>query len=254
MQQVKAAIARAPARAVLSLEDLVYLPTIPHPHKILCLGLNYEDHAAESRMAKPPCPVVFVRCATSLVGHREPLIRPSCSEQLDYEGELAVIIGKRGRHISREQALSFVAGYSIFNDASVRDYQFKTPQWTMGKNFDGTGGFGPECVTPDELPSGAAGLRLQTRLNGTLMQDANTKNMLFDVPATIEFVSQAITLQVGDVLVMGTPSGVGCSRKPPVFLKPGDVCEIEIEGIGTLTNPIVAEEALASEPQARGSR
>ena len=252
MQQVKAAVARSPARAVVPLNNIAYLPIVPQPSKILCLGLNYADHADEHGMKRPACPVVFVRFATSLVAHRAPLIQPTCSEQFDYEGELAVIIGKRGRNIPQDQALAFVAGYSIFNDGSVRDYQFKTPQWTMGKNFDGTGGFGPECVTPDELPIGANGLRIQTRLNGAVMQDANTKDMLFDVATTIAFVSKAMTLQIGDVLVMGTPAGVGFTRKPPVFLKPGDVCEVEIENIGTLTNPIVS--AADAVTQGKGSR
>lgn len=254
IQQVKTAVARAPSNAVVALDDITYLPTIPYPGKILCLGLNYVEHAAESRMDKPACPIVFVRFATSLAGHRQPLVRPRCSEQFDYEGELAVIIGKRGRHISRDQALSCVAGYSIFNDGSVRNYQFKTSQWTMGKNFDRTGGFGPECVTAEELPAGATGLRIQTRLNGSVMQDANTKDMLFDVATTIEFVSEVLTLQVGDVLMMGTPGGIGWARTPQVFLKPGDVCEVEIEGIGTLTNPIVGEDAAPVGTPGRGAR
>lgn len=252
IQQVRAAVTRAPSHAVVPLDDMSYLPPIPYPSKILCLGLNFLAHADETRMEKPSCPVVFVRFATSLVGHCMPLIRPRVSKQFDYEGELAVIIGKRGRHIPRDQALSFVAGYSLFNDASVRDFQFQTPQWTMGKNFDGTGAFGPEFVSADELPPGAMGLRLQTRLNGAVMQDANTKDMIFDVATTIEFLSQAFTLQVGDVLIMGTPAGVGFSRNPPVFMSPGDVCEVEIEGLGTLANPVVAEDH--GQGQSRGGR
>jgi 2-keto-4-pentenoate hydratase/2-oxohepta-3-ene-1,7-dioic acid hydratase in catechol pathway len=246
--QVKAALAHAPSRAVVPIDSIKFFPPVTHPGKVLCLGLNYAAHAEEGRFERPSSPVLFTRVATSLVGHQEPLIRPQSSEQLDYEGELAIIIGRRGRHVSRVDALSLVGGYSIFNDGSVRDYQFSTPQWTMGKNFDSTGAFGPDCVTPDELPAGAAGLRLQTRLNGELVQDANTKDMLFDVADTIAFVTQAITLQVGDVLVMGTPAGVGWARVPQRFMKPGDVCEVDIEGIGTLCNPIVDEQITPYNP------
>jgi 2-keto-4-pentenoate hydratase/2-oxohepta-3-ene-1,7-dioic acid hydratase in catechol pathway len=242
MAQIKTAAGMAPSRAIIPPEEVTYLPPVTHPGKIICLGLNYAEHAAECRFQKPPCPILFARFASTLVGHRSPLVRPGCSAQFDYEGELVVIIGKTGRSIVRSDALSLVGGYSIFNDASVRDFQFKTPQWTMGKNFDRTGGFGPECVTADELPPGATGLRLQTRLNGAVMQEAHTSDMIFDVAEAIAFITQAMTLNPGDLVVMGTPGGIGWARDPQVFMQAGDVCEVEIEGIGTLRNPIVDQE------------
>jgi acylpyruvate hydrolase len=220
-----------------------YLPPFPTPSKIICLGLNYADHAAEGGFQAPPYPTIFARFASSLIGHRAPLIRPRVSTQFDYEGELVAIVGRGGRHIAKSAALDHVAGYSIFNDGSVRDYQMKTPQWTVGKNFDSTGAFGPAFVTADELPPGASGLKLATRLNGNVMQSASTSQMIFDVATTIHLLTEGLTLQVGDVLVMGTPSGIGMVRKPPVWMKAGDVCEIEIEGLGTLSNPIQDEPA-----------
>jgi acylpyruvate hydrolase len=220
-----------------------YLPPFPTPPKIICLGLNYVDHAAEGGFKPPSYPTLFARFASSLVGHGAPLIRPRVSTQFDYEGELVAIVGRGGRHISREAALDHICGYSIFNDASVRDFQMKTPQWTVGKNFDGTGAFGPSFVTADELPRGAAGLSLQTRLNGKVMQSASTTQMIFDVVTTVALITEALTLEAGDVLVMGTPSGIGMARTPQVFMKAGDVCEIEIEGLGILRNPIADEPA-----------
>ena len=163
------------------------------------------------------------------------------SDKLDYEGELVAVIGRGGRDIAKERALDHVAGYSIFNDGSVRDYQLRTPQWTVGKNFDGTGAFGPYFVTADQLPKGAAGLSLQTRLNGTVMQSTSTSDMVFDVATLVSLLSVAMTLEPGDVIVTGTPAGVGGARKPPVFMKPGDICEVEIEGIGVLRNAIAAQ-------------
>ncbi|MES2946262.1 MAG: fumarylacetoacetate hydrolase family protein, partial [Pseudomonadota bacterium] len=161
--------------------------------------------------------------------------------QLDYEGELVAVIGKAGRYITKETALEHVAGYSICNDASIRDYQFKSAQWTIGKNFDDSGPFGPVFVTADELPPGAAGLKLQTRLNGVVVQDASTSSLIFDVATLVSLLSEAVCLQAGDVIVTGTPSGVGLARKPPLFMKDGDICEVEIEGIGILRNPVVDE-------------
>jgi 2-keto-4-pentenoate hydratase/2-oxohepta-3-ene-1,7-dioic acid hydratase in catechol pathway len=230
-----------------ALEDgrIEYLPPFPTPPKIICLGLNYADHAAEGGFKPPSYPTIFARFASSLVGHGAPLIRPRVSTQFDYEGELVAVVGRGGRHISREAALDHICGYSIFNDASVRDFQMKTPQWTIGKNFDGTGAFGPAFVTADELPRGAAGLSLQTRLNGKVMQSASTTQMIFDVVTTVALITEALTLEAGDVLVMGTPSGIGMARTPQVFMKAGDVCEIEIEGLGTLRNPIADEPAEA---------
>ena len=225
----------------LDRERIRFLPPVSNPQKIVCVGLNYADHAKESPYEQPKYPALFSRFNSTLVGHGSAIIRPRVSEQVDYEGELVAIIGKRGRHITAEQALVYVAGYSIFNDASVRDYQFKSPQWTVGKNFDATGAFGPSFVTADDLPPGARGLRLQTRLNGQVVQDATTADMLFDVVSLITIISEAMTLEVGDVIVSGTPAGVGFARKPPLWMKQGDVCEVEIEGIGVLRNPIVDE-------------
>jgi 2-keto-4-pentenoate hydratase/2-oxohepta-3-ene-1,7-dioic acid hydratase in catechol pathway len=225
-----------------------FLPPVDRPNKIICVGLNYADHAKESSFAAPSYPTLFCRFTTSLIGHGAPMIRPIASDQLDFEGELVAILGKGGRHISREAALSHVAGYSVFNDGSIRDYQLKAPQWTVGKNFDGTGAFGPAFVTADELPAGARGLRLQTRLNGRIMQDANTNDLIFDVVSLISIISEAITLEVGDVIVTGTPAGVGAARTPKLFMAPGDVCEVEIEGVGLLRNPIAQEHAAQSAP------
>ena len=214
------------------------LPPVPAPPKILCVGLNYDDHLEESGLKKPVYPEIFGRFATSLIAHREPIRRPRESIALDYEAELAVVIGKAGRRISQEQALDHVAGYSLFNDATVRDFQLRTPQWTMGKNFDGTGSFGPWLVTPDAVPPGASGLRIQGRLNGRVMQDARTNQLIFSVPALIAMISAAMSLERGDVIITGTPSGVGAARKPPVYMQAGDVFEVEIEKLGILTNPV----------------
>jgi len=225
----------------LKVEDLQLLPPILRCGKIVCLGLNYVDHAAESGWRVPDYPLIFLRSSSSLVAHGAPLICPCNSDQLDYEGELNAVVGGRARHVREEDALNYVAGYSIFNDGSIRDYQLRTSQWTIGKNFDGTGGFGPEFVTADELPPGASGLNIQTRLNGRVMQDANTKDMIFGVAKTLTFLSACMTLDPGDLLVMGTPSGVGVARHPQLWMKPGDVCEVEIERIGVLRNFIEAE-------------
>ena len=222
----------------IDLNAVRLLPPVPVPPKILCVGLNYDDHLAESGLKKPEYPEIFARFATSLIPHQEPIRRPRESTALDYEAELAVVIGKPGRRIPQEQALAHVAGYSLFNDASVRDFQLRTPQWTMGKNFDGTGSFGPWLVTPDAVPPGARGLRIQGRLNGCVMQDSRTDLLIFSVAVLIETISVAMSLERGDVIITGTPGGVGAARKPPVFMKAGDIYEVEIEGIGVLTNPV----------------
>ena len=222
-------------------EGLKFLPPLRRPPKILCVGLNFKDHSKESNFEQPDYPTMFLRLHTSLIAHNAPIIRPSVSDSLDFEGEIAVVLGKGGRHIRKDDALSHVAGYALFNDASVREYQFKTPQWTMGKNFDGTGAFGPDLVTADELPSGAKGLRLETRLNGEVVQSASTDDMVFDVETLIVLLSEAITLEAGDVIVAGTPSGVGWARSPKLLMRHGDVCEVSVEGIGTLRNEIVDE-------------
>ncbi|MCK1667709.1 fumarylacetoacetate hydrolase family protein [Bradyrhizobium sp. 153] len=218
------------------------LPPITQAGKILCLGLNYADHAAESKQARPDFPVIFLRANTSLVAHGQAIVRPLQSPALDFEGELVAVVGRTARHVKRDDALDYIAGYSIFNDASIRDYQLRTPQWTVGKNFDASGAFGPDFITSDEIQPGASGLKIETRLNGAVMQSANTRDMIFGVAETVELLSACMTLEAGDVLVMGTPAGVGAARKPPVWMKPGDVVEVMIEKLGTLSNPIVAEE------------
>ena len=221
-------------------DDLTFLPPLVKAPKIICLGLNYKDHAAEGGFQVPEFPTIFARFSSSLIGHGAPIIKPSFSDQLDYEGELVAVIGKGGKNIAKDAALDHVVAYSVFNDGSVRDYQMKTPQWTAGKNFDDTGAFGPWLVTPDELPAGATGLKIETRLNGQTVQSASTSDMVFDVADTISLLSTFLTLEAGDVLVMGTPSGIGLARKPPLFMKDGDVCEVEIEKVGLLVNPIKA--------------
>jgi 2-keto-4-pentenoate hydratase/2-oxohepta-3-ene-1,7-dioic acid hydratase in catechol pathway len=229
------------AGAPINPDEVQWLPPLPNPPKIVCVGLNYADHSAESGFAVPSYPTVFGRFASSLVGHGAPIIRPRVSDQLDYEGEVVAVIGRGGRHIPKAHALDHVVAYSIFNDASIRDYQTKAPQWTVGKNFDGTGAFGPFLVTADELPPGARGLRLSTRLNGQVVQDASTDDLIFDIATLISVLSEAITWEPGDVIVTGTPSGVGLARRPQLWMKPGDVCEVEVEGIGVLRNPILDE-------------
>lgn len=224
------------------LSTLSLAPLIPEPGKVICLGLNYIDHAKEGGRDRPEYPWFFLRGKSSLLAHGQPACLPTVSEKFDYEAELALVIGSRvPRHVSQDQALSHVFGYTCFNDMSVRDYQKRTPQWTIGKNFDATGAFGPVLVTADELPPGASGLRIQSRLNGQVMQDANTRDMLWNVAETIALLSDCMTLEPGDVIVMGTPAGVGQARTPPVWMRDGDRIEIEIEGIGTLVNPIARE-------------
>jgi 2-keto-4-pentenoate hydratase/2-oxohepta-3-ene-1,7-dioic acid hydratase in catechol pathway len=242
MQTAHKKLAAAPD---LDPEKITFLPPIANPGKILCVGLNYADHIREGRFRDNPPkePVLFCRYATSLVGHNQPILRPRVSDQLDFEAELVAVIGKPGRHISRDSALEHVAGYSIFNDASIRDYQHRGPQWTMGKNFDATGAFGPAFVTADEVPSGGSDLKIETRLNGEVMQSSNTDQLFFNVAVLIAYITEAMTLEAGDVLVTGTPSGVGNARDPKVFMRDGDVCEVTIAGLGTLRNPIADEPA-----------
>lgn len=222
-------------------------PTLPvaRPGKTVCLGLNFAEHAREGGYDVPDYPAMFLRAATSLIAAEAPMVLPLASDTFDYETELMVIIGKGGRHIAEADALGHVFGYTTFNDGSVRAYQRKTHQWTAGKNFDGTGAVGPIVVTPDDLPPGAQGLRISTRLNGTTLQDSNTSDMIFTVARTIAIVSEVMTLEPGDMIAFGTPPGVGHARKPQVWMKDGDVVEVEIEGIGICKNPIVAEVAHA---------
>ena len=216
---------------------------LARPGNVYCLGLNYAAHAKEGGHEVPSYPALFLRTRESLIAAGEPIVRPTQSERLDYEAELMIVIGKGGRRISEEKALEHVFGYTLFNDVSVRDYQRKTSQWTPGKNFDRTGPVGPVVVTADALPKGAAGLRISTRLNGQTLQDDNTHNMMFPVAVAIAAISEFATLKPGDLIATGTPQGVGHARKPPLWMKPGDTVEIDIEQLGILTNTIVAEEA-----------
>ncbi len=223
------------------LSEITFAPVIPDAAaKLLCVGINYLPHMKEMGRERPDRPVLFVRFGDSIVGHAQPLLRPRESEQLDFEGELAVIIGKRARRVSRERALDYVAGYSCFNDGSIRDYQRHSQQFTPGKNFHATGSFGPWLVTADEIADPRQ-LRLTTRLNGAVMQHESVGELCFDVPQLIEYCSIWTQLEPGDVIVTGTPGGVGAGRKPPLWMKPGDSVEVEISGVGILRNPVHAD-------------
>jgi 2-keto-4-pentenoate hydratase/2-oxohepta-3-ene-1,7-dioic acid hydratase in catechol pathway len=216
------------------------LAPVPDPRKIICLGLNYRDHAVESGMEIPPEPVLFSKYATTLIGHQGAIVLPEVSTQVDYEAELVVVIGPGGRHIPRERALDHVAGYTIGHDVSARDWQLQKPgkQWMAGKTFDTFAPVGPDLVTADEVPDPhALGIRL--RLNGKTMQESNTSQLIFRIDAIVAYLSKIFTLEPGDLIFTGTPAGVGMARKPPVWLQPGDVVEVEIDGLGTLRNPVV---------------
>jgi len=228
----------------LSAADIVPALPLENFGKIICLGLNYLDHAKEGGYEIPTYPALFLRATTSLIPAGAPMVRPTCSEQLDYEVELLVVVGKGGRHISEEEALDHVFGYAVFNDGSIRDYQRKTHQWIPGKNFDATGAIGPVVVTPDELPPGAAGLKIESRVGSEILQSANTSDMMWPVAKTIATLSEFTTLEPGDLIAMGTPPGVGHAKKPPRWLRPGETIEVEIEGIGICANPVAAEEDL----------
>jgi 2-keto-4-pentenoate hydratase/2-oxohepta-3-ene-1,7-dioic acid hydratase in catechol pathway len=219
---------------------ITWLPVIPNPEKILCIGLNYETHRKETGRTEVENPTVFGRFANSQTGHLADIVRPKLSHDLDYEGELAVIIGKPGRHITRADAWSHIAGYACYNEGSVRDFQRHTHQFTPGKNFPGTGAFGPWMTTPDEVGD-VTPLRLQTRLNGEIVQDAKISQMIFDIPRQIEYCSSFTRLEPGDVIATGTPGGVGSRRTPPLWLKPGDIVEVEIERLGILRNGVADE-------------
>lgn len=235
-----AALCRSRGRLVEE-KSLDFLPPLIRSPKIICVGLNYQDHAAETSFDLPTFPTLFGRFSSGLVGHGQPIIKPRVSDQFDFEGEMVAVIGTGGRDIARSDALDHVFAYSVFNDVSVRDFQMKTPQWTVGKNFDGTGPFGPWLVTADELPLGGSGLAIETRLNGHVVQKASTSNMVFSVVDLIELLSRFMTLEAGDILVTGTPAGVGMSRTPPLYMRNGDVCEVEIEAIGLLSNYVVEQ-------------
>ena len=229
-----------PGAAVPVAEITPALP-VGRPSSIICLGLNYIEHIREGGYDIPDYPALFMRGPKSVMAAGAPMVRPSCSERLDYEAELMVIIGRGGRHIAERDALDHVFGYTVFNDGSVRDYQRKTHQWTPGKNFDDTGAIGPVVVTPDELPAGASGLRIESRVGDEILQSSNTANMIWPVARAIAIISEYTTLQPGDLIAMGTPPGVGHARTPPRWLKPGETVEIEIEGIGICASPVVDE-------------
>ena len=228
------------ASADHGLAEVTWLPPIPHPEKILCVGVNYVAHREETGRSESEFPTLFTRFANTQVGHEQPLVRPRVSTELDYEAELAVVIGKPAHHVRREDALGVVAGYSCYQDATVRDWQRHTSQFTPGKNFLGTGGFGPWIVTTDEIPDPSR-LTLVGRLNKVEMQRATTDLLIFDIPALIAYITTFTELVPGDVISTGTPGGVGSKRTPPVWLKPGDVFEVEISGVGVLRNPVVDE-------------
>ena len=217
------------------------LPPIPDPHKIICLGLNYRDHAAETGAAIPKDPVLFSKYATALIGPDDAIVLPPVSQEVDYEAELVVVVGQRGRPKNAEEARGYIAGYTIGHDVSARDWQLKKDQkqWMVGKTFDTFAPTGPHLVTADEVPDPHA-LAIRLRLNGQTMQDSNTKQMIFNVGTVLVYLAQVMTLEPGDLIFTGTPPGVGIARKPPVYLKPGDVVEVEIEGLGVLRNPVVA--------------
>jgi acylpyruvate hydrolase len=241
LAKAKAAANNAADDAKVDMSSVKLLVPIARPGKIVCIGRNYAAHAAEGGAETPTYPEVFYRGSTTLIAQGEPIIRPKCSDKLDFEAELVVVIGKLAKHVAEADAGAYIAGYSIFNEGTLRDYQRKSSQWTVGKNFDNTGPFGPEIVTSDEVPEGAKGLRIQSRLNGQIMQDANTNDLVFTIHNLIYRLTECMTLEPGDIIVSGTPAGVGYARTPPVFMKPGDIIEIEVDGIGVLTNTIEDE-------------
>jgi len=213
---------------------------VPRPGKIVCIGLNYRNHAIESGMEIPKSPIIFSKYTSCAVASGEPIVLPCGSEQVDYEAELAVVIGRRAKRVSRDEAMDYVFGYTNFNDVSARDFQFADGQWHRGKSCDTFAPFGPVVVTKEEIPD-PHNLRIRFRLNGETLQDSTTGELIFGVPELIEFLSRSITLEPGDIIATGTPPGVGFARKPPVFLKEGDVCEVEIEGLGVLSNPVKSD-------------
>ena len=231
-------LAQAPAD--LALADIAFAPVIPNPDKIICIGLNYHDHVQETGNTVTPNPAMFARFPCSQVGHGQPIIRPKVSEKYDYEGELAVIIGTGGRHIAAADALAHVAGYACYNEGSIRDWQRHTGQFLAGKSFDRSGAFGPWMVTADEIPNPSV-LTLETRLNGQVVQHVSTGLMITPIPQQIAYISTIMPLLPGDVIVSGTPGGVGARREPPLWMKPGDVAEVEISGIGILRNMVEQE-------------
>lgn len=233
-------LAALPATGTFARADVRLLPVVPNPGKIFCVGLNYATHVAETGREQKEFPAIFTRWADTLIADGEPLVRPRETERFDYEGELAVVIGKGGRRIARADAAQHIAGYSVFNDGSARDWQRHNIQFTPGKNYPDTGAFGPALVLPDEVAD-LGSQRVQTRLNGELVQDQPISDMIWDIAFVIEYCSTFTPLEPGDVIVTGTPGGVGDKRKPPLYMKAGDVCEISVGTIGTLTNPVIDE-------------
>jgi 2-keto-4-pentenoate hydratase/2-oxohepta-3-ene-1,7-dioic acid hydratase in catechol pathway len=231
------AAARADERALIPLAEAALLAPVPRPGKIICIGHNYHGHTG----ATPPAyPDIFAKFNNVVIGHGQPIVVTRASDKVDYEGELAIVIGKRAKYVDQAHALDFVAGYTIFNDVTARDFQSRTTQWTLGKSFDTFGPMGPALVTKDEIQDPGV-LDLSLTLNGQEMQRANTRQLIFPIPFLIECITQAITLEPGDVISTGTPSGTGASQKPPVFMKPGDEVRVRIEKIGELVNPVVSE-------------
>ena len=222
------------------IECVHWLPVIPEPGQIICVGLNYKAHAAEVGRPVGAYPTIFLRVAQSQIGHRQPIVKPKVSVELDYEAELALVVGKTGRHIAEADALDYVAGYSLYNDASVRDWQRHSGQYSPGKNFPATGAFGPWLVTADEVPDPAA-LEIAARLNGEVVQYGKLTDLIFSIPFLLSYISTFTELRPGDVIITGTPAGVGSMRKPPLWLRPGDTIEVEVPGIGLLANPVVQE-------------
>ncbi|MEI5682639.1 fumarylacetoacetate hydrolase family protein [Mesorhizobium sp. CCNWLW179-1] len=237
--KVSAAVATAPKRQIA---EVIFLPVIPNPSKIICVGINYASHVKETGREMPTKPMIFTRFASSQTGHDQPLLQPAVSDKFDFEGELAVVVGKRGRYLDKADGLEAVAGYSIYNDGSVRDWQRHSLQWAPGKNFPSTGAFGPWMVTADEMgPIGRQ--RIVTRLNGEVMQDGRLDDLIFDVGSLVSYASYFCELEAGDVIITGTTGGVGAFREVPVWLKAGDLVEVEVDGIGTLTNKVVRDTA-----------
>jgi acylpyruvate hydrolase len=234
------AITSAPATATHDLASVVLQAPIPRPGKIICIGLNYRDHAEESGQPVPDYPTVFAKYANCVIGSGAPIVLPAVTEQVDYEAELAFVIGRRARHVSEAEALTYIAGYLPFNDVSARDVQMRTSQWTLGKTFDTFGPMGPALVTSDEI-SDPHNLTIRLMIGNELLQESNTRHLIFSIPHLIAYLSQVMTLEPGDVIATGTPAGVGMARSPQRFLRPGDVVRVEIEGLGTLENPVVAE-------------
>jgi 2-keto-4-pentenoate hydratase/2-oxohepta-3-ene-1,7-dioic acid hydratase in catechol pathway len=240
LEELADAIAESRPDVLIKTGQVALGPPVANPEKIICLGLNYRDHASEAGFEPPPVPIFFSKFRNALVGPFDPIVLPRSSHEVDFEGELAVVIGKAGKYIPLEDALDYVAGYAVMNDVSARDLQLRTSQWTAGKTLDTFAPFGPGIV-PRALIPDPQDLVIQTRVNGTVVQSDSTSNMVFSVAETIAFLSSLMTLRPGDIIATGTPAGVGFKREPPVYLQPGDVVEVEVEGIGTIRNPVVSE-------------